>query len=106
MYLEYLKERENVNSVINDTGFATYSILEDSIYLQDVYVIPKYRKNGAAKKLLLQIIDICKKHNKKGIYTSVDPKANEAHKSLEIIISQGFKLSHIENSMIYFYLGV
>ena len=34
-------------------------------YIQDVVVLPKYRKKGIGKKLILKLIEFC---NKKGIY--------------------------------------
>jgi GNAT superfamily N-acetyltransferase len=80
-----------VDKITNETiGMAR--VLSDSVsdaYIQDVVVLPGYRKAGVGKKLILKLIDFCKKRGILWIALISEPDQETFYKKL------GFK--HMKN---------
>ena len=91
LYKQYLKEREDKDILISEFGFAVYKIEKDSIYLQDVYIIPSMRKKGLTKEFSNKIENIGKELNKKAILTSFCLEAKNWKISKKVIKQCGFK---------------
>lgn len=108
LYAEYILERENSHYYENDFGFVTYRDEGPSVYLVDMYIIPKYRKKGNCKKFVKYIENIAKEWGKSQIITSISLDGMGVEDSLQAILCCGFKLVNVDEStsMIYFIKGV
>ena len=103
LYAKYIKERENSEIVETDYGFATFKIFDNGeVYVVDVYVEPKLRRQGKASELLDKIQEVTKPLGSKVLTTSVDLNANGVENSLNAIYKYGFMAIKRINSMIYF----
>ena len=102
MYAKYLYEREGKYCIETSTGFATYELGDDYIYLVDIYTLPENRRNGECYSLADQVAKIGKSLNKTRMIGSVCPQANEATKSLYVLLDYGYKVLNSTKNMIYF----
>lgn len=101
LYADYIKERENKETVESELGFATYSFIKDGAYIVDIYVKPEYRKSHVASDLANQVTEIAKKKGLKKLFGSVVPSANGSTASLKALFSYGFKLVNSANDFIW-----
>ena len=102
LYAKYIQEREDGLIVENDFGFATYKIISDGVYIQDIYVLPDKRKSGVAKALADQVCLIAKEKNLKLVFGSVDVRANHATDSMKVLIAYGMSVHSVAGNLIYF----
>lgn len=101
MYKDYIKERENAELIEFEHGFVVLKILPDSIYLQDMYVMPEFRRKQIGTKMLQQVEQIATAAGKKELLTSCSPPALGSTGSLKAILASGFELLSCEKDMIY-----
>lgn len=102
LYAKYIKEREQLEIVENEFGFATYKIFGEEVYIQDIYVVPEMRKTGMAKTIADQICFYAKEKGAKKVFGSVDPNANGATESIKILIAYGMTVHSVNGPLIYF----
>lgn len=60
-------------------------VLSDGVsdaYIQDVVVLPKYRKSGVGKKLILKLVDFCKQKGVLWIALISEPDQEQFYKKL------------------------
>lgn len=60
-------------------------VLSDSVsdaYLQDIVILPEYRKKGIGKKLILSLVDFCKKRGVTWIALISEPDQEQFYKKL------------------------
>lgn len=98
----YLKERQGLDSIVRDEGFAAYKINGDECYIQDIFVFPDYRKTGVASELADEIARIAISRGCKFLTGSVDTTANGAHASVLVLLAYGFKIHSAVQYGIFF----
>lgn len=101
MYAKYLKEREGSEIVEKVEGFMVLKFLEDSVYLQDIYVLPEFRKQGMGRKMLEELEILARDAGFSSIVGSCCPTANGSTESLKAILACGFKLRNCEKDIIF-----
>jgi len=60
-------------------------VLSDSVsdaYLQDIVILPEYRKKGIGKKLILSLVDFCKEKGVTWIALISEPNQEQVYKKL------------------------
>lgn len=102
MYAAYLKERQNVDLVEVEHGFATYSLEENYIYLQDLYVVPEKRKEGIGVELMNIVAQIGKEAGKDRMLGSVSPSTKFSTTMTQIMFGLNFKILSSSQDIIYF----
>lgn len=102
LYGKYIEEREQRDIIENDSGFASYSFVDNMCYIIDVYVIPEKRISGMASNLCDQVCEIARRRGCGKIVTSVDPKTNGASGSMQVILKYGFKVFHTDGTLVWF----
>jgi len=100
MYGEYIKERENIEILENDKGFATYYFINNGCYIRDIYIKSDYRKDGEASKLADEISKIAKEKGCNKLIGSICPSTNGSTDSLKVLLAYGFKLDSATNNFI------
>lgn len=106
MYAKYIKEREGKEIIEDEYGYATFAMFPDHCYVEDVFVLPEFRKSGYASGYIDKVCEIMKTRNIRKIFVSVDPRANGSTESMKIILAYGFKLHASETNMIYFLITI
>lgn len=102
MYKAYLEEREGKSLIYTDKGYATYLIVDNEIYLEDIYVKPEFRQTREAWKMADQIAEIGKESGCKYMSGSVVPSAPGATRNMKMMISYGFDLAFAKDNFIGF----
>jgi ribosomal protein S18 acetylase RimI-like enzyme len=107
LYADYLQERENAHILENENGFCIYKYLSPTTaYLQDIYVKPEWRKTAIGKKMLEDVVKICKKSNISALLASTDISANNPEVSALAILKSGFKFHKLEENMIWYVMEI
>lgn len=106
LYASYILEREGKNILETDKGFATYSFIKDGCYIEEIYILPQYRKTGEASTLTDQIAEIARQNGHKKLFGSVCPSAAGSTNSLRALIAYGFKLDSSTNNFIWLTMDI
>lgn len=101
LYGKYIKEREGKEIIENDYGFASYSVTPDGIYVENIYILPTFRKSGIAVDLEKQIIEIIKQKGLKYLYSSVAINTPDCSANLARLIKHGARLHSAANNLIF-----
>ncbi len=103
MYGQYLTERTNKGIVESEHGFATFEYLPgDIVYIVDLYVDPKFRKEKIASTMADNICEQAIKAGKKYLLGSVDVRAKGAEDSVKVLEAYGMKPYKAAEPMIFF----
>lgn len=100
LFAEYIKERTDKDILENDKGFATYYFINDSCYIEDIYVKPEFRQSGEASNLANEIVKIAKDKQCNRLIGSVVPSAKGSTSSLKVLLAYGFQLDSSLNDFI------
>lgn len=102
-YLEYIAEREGLSYIDCEEGLAIYKrINKDTVYLQDIFVNPEYRKQGIASMIADKVGIIAKEQGCSKMIGSVCTDAKGSTDSLKILLAYGFKQASANDNMIWF----
>jgi GNAT superfamily N-acetyltransferase len=101
MYAKYLTERTEDSIIETSEGFATYRFLnETQCYIIDIYVLPDYRKTGAASAIADKIAEIAKERGCKELVGTVVPSTKNSTTSLKVLFGYGMHLDSATNNLI------
>lgn len=100
LYGDYIKERLGKEIIEDENGFATYYFVNDSTYIENIYVIPEARKLGIASKYADKIAEITLERGYTRLYGSVVPSASGATESLKVLLSYGFQIESAAQNFI------
>lgn len=102
MLKEYFIEREGVNFIQDEFGFAIYKVYLDTCYIRDVFVNSDIRRWGHASKYADTISGIAKSKGCNLLTTSLSCLAKNSDISLKVIMNYGFRMCTASDNMIYF----
>lgn len=103
LYSEYIKEREGIETVESDRGFATFLFQDKECYIKDIYVRPEYRKTDEASTMANIIAEVAKRQGCKYLTGSVAPNTKGATESMKVLLAYGFKLAKSTPELIWFF---
>jgi len=106
LFSQYIQQREGKSIIETDIGFATYSFTNDSVYIEDIFVVEEHRDSGEASKMADAIVAEAKERGCKKLYGSVSPSARGSTSSLKVLLAYGFKLESASNNFIVFSKGI
>lgn len=101
LYAQYVEEREKAQVLEKDWGFAIYKLLDNHVYLQDIYVVPHERKNGKGVELMHEVADIASKAGLNIMVGSVVPSTSFGAQMLRIMLGLGFELLSSSENIVY-----
>lgn len=102
LYAQYIFERENKEIVESDKGFATYKIFDNGeCYLQDLYVVPEYRKSGLATEMTDEIVLRAKEKACTLLIGSVCVDDINATRNMKVFLSYGMQIYKSMGTMIF-----
>lgn len=101
-FANYLKEREGVDLIETDQGFAIYNISRDECYIRDIYVFPEFRKQGVASSIADLVCVKARLAGCKILTGSVCPTTKGSTTSLDVLRGYGMKLHACSNNLIMF----
>lgn len=102
LYAMYIKEREDKDIIESDKGFATYKIFDNGeCYLQDIFVLPNFRKDGLATQMANEVVDIAKEHGCHTLIGSVCTDTNYSTRNLQVFLAYGMQVHKIIGNLIF-----
>lgn len=103
LYSQYIAEKTDKSILETDIGFATYSFPDNkTVYIEDIFVLPEYRKSHAASEMADEIIAKAKSKGCTKAIGSVVPSTSNSTDSLKILLAYGMKLDSSANNFILF----
>ena len=102
LYAKYIAERGGKFIVEEEHGFATFSYLQDGIYIEDIYIEKDYRKLGNASSMADKIALIAKDQDYKYLYGTVCPEAKGSTESMKVLLAYGFQLHGSIQNLVWF----
>jgi len=91
LYAEYIKEREGMELIEKEYGFCTYKVINEYIYLADIYIKKDQRMKGLAKALTDEVEEIGKNNKCNFILGSFCLDTNNWKSGKALVKSLGFK---------------
>lgn len=100
----YLEERMDNKSLIyyEDSGFATYILTDEYVYIEDIFVIKAQRKSNLATIIADEIAEIGINNGCTYMLGSVVPSTKGADMSIKVLQAYGMTLESSDNNMIWF----
>lgn len=92
MYAQYLEERENKFTYECKKGFITYCFVGEECYIETVFVLPEFRRSGAAANMANIVAESAKASGCKFLTGTVAPYAPSATDSMKVLLAYGFSL--------------
>lgn len=100
LYGKYIKERLNKEIIETDKSFMTYSFVNDACYIEDVYVLPEYRRTNECIDLGNKVEEIAKLKGCKKLYGSIVPSTPYSTINLMGLLKYGWRLDSSESNFI------
>jgi ribosomal protein S18 acetylase RimI-like enzyme len=103
LFAKYIKEREGKTVIETDDVLAIYKFDLDhnSVYIEDIYVVPEKRKSGLGQKVADFICNLGRKQGLKYLVGSVVPSANGSDYSLKLLLRYGMRLKSSHENIIF-----
>lgn len=100
-WADYIKERENCDTIENEYGFITYALTPgQQCFIRDFFVTHEHRNKGYGKELWGELFVLALKHDCQRFVAQVDARAGRASHSLSVILAHGFKIVAAQNELI------
>lgn len=99
---DYLREKNLVEIVESEKGFATFYFLNEGCYVQDIFVSAEFRHQGIATKMLDEISNIARTKGYKKLFGSCVPSSDNSTSSLIAAFDYGFKLHSSKDNFILY----
>ncbi len=102
LYAKYISEREDKEIIETDKGFATFLIYPNKeCYLQDIYVLPEYRKSGYATDLADSVVLLAKEKGCNKLSGSVCSDDKNATRNMKVFLAYGMQINKVIGNMIF-----
>ena len=101
LYSQYIKEREDFDTIESDKGFATFKCVGNECYLRDIYVTPAYRNSNIASQMADKISEIAKERKCTYLIGTISANTNKPTESLKVLLAYGFKLIKSTPELVY-----
>lgn len=101
LYAQYIYERQNKSIIEDENGFASYYFINDTCYIEELFVKRGSRNKGIASEYASQITKEAKSKGAKQLMGSVNLNTNGATDSMKVLLAYGFSLQTANNNMIF-----
>jgi predicted GNAT family acetyltransferase len=103
LFAQYKKEREGIEIIEKEHGFATYYPMEGYMYIEDIYVVPEKRHTGLASKMADEVAEIAKSAGYSKLLGSVVPSKAGSTIALKALLGYGYKLLAAQSDALWLY---
>ncbi len=101
-FAAYLKEREGIDLIETEWGFAIYALGKTECYIRDIFVYPEHRRGRGCYDIADEICKIAKEAGCTMLTGSVCPTANGATISLQVLLGYGMRLHSVGTDRVIF----
>jgi GNAT superfamily N-acetyltransferase len=100
LYAEYVKEREEAETLEHGYGFITFRVFGESVLLKDFFVRRENRKQGLSHKIWNEFVEKMKERGIKKVVGNVDVRSANGTEILRNHLFRGCKLVQAMNDII------
>ncbi len=104
LYKEYVKERIGANIIHDDCGFLQYQINDDICYINEIYVLPKFRKQQKSVEMVNLLVEVLRAVDVpkiKNIICTIYIDTQGYQRSLYSALKYGFSIIKLDDKCIY-----
>jgi len=94
LYNLFIKEYLDLKVYETDKGFITYIYEKDYIYIEDMFIHPKYRRQNVAAKMANRLCKKAKALGYKKLKAAVNPKSPSYIEQKTVLKAYGMKYTH------------
>lgn len=102
MYKEFFEEL-GTKVIETEYGWANYIFYGESCYVENVYIKPEFRKKGMASAIVDTIGKIAKENGCINLLTTTNTKKDGVERSIQVILSYGFKYLRSDEGSIWYF---
>ena len=102
MFDEYFKERLDIETIRDRSGFICFKILGEECFIQELFVLREMRNLGMAHRLIEAVESRARDSGCKYLTTSVHAPAKGSTLAIKTVLSNGGKLIGVQGQDIYF----
>ena len=108
MYSAYVKEKERLETLSTEVGFAAYRInkVANILDIGDFYIKPEFRNGFKSTELFTKVKELAKESGVNRITCCVVTTHNNPEDSMYAVLRHKFKISHMGDGVIYFYQNI
>ncbi len=92
LYAQYIKDRENLESIWEEGSFVTYRVLGKELFISDIFVTPNKRKKGLGGKLIHALEVVARSSECEVITANIFLGDQNANSTLSAAMNCGFKV--------------
>lgn len=101
LYADYIKETKDHTVIEDENGFYEYSLKNECLYLENIYVIPSVRGVKVAKKYIKELGQIAEKYDLPCLTGVVNVKHLNADNVLMLYLRNKASVIMADNDNIY-----
>lgn len=104
LYADYILERTNDHIIESTNGFVTYRFINDgnSVYIVDIFTVPKNRRAGQATELADMVVKEAKARGCTELLGTVVPSTKNSTSSLKVLLGYGMSLYSASTDLVVF----
>lgn len=103
MFEEYFLEHKGFRTYKEEgIGFVLFKIVEDELYIRDIYVKPEMRRQRWAFKLADKVVEYAKSQGCKMLVGEVEPSASNSTESVKLLTAYGMRLFSSSDDEVWF----
>ena len=100
LWSDYYAERFNYETIEEDWGFLSYSIIKPYLAIQECYIIPEARKSHKAIELFNRAVRVAELEECTHLWTQVQVNDRGATRALRANLALGFSVISADNGRI------
>lgn len=105
-FAKYVEEIKGMSTLETERGWATYVIVGEECYIEDIWVEKAFRKSGEAARMADEIKRLAKEKGCKFLTGSVNGRIKDPTTSTAVLIAYGFKIHAILQDAILFKMEI
>ena len=106
LYADYIKESKGNTVVEDEMGFYEYSLKEECLYVENIYIKDEYRGSKKMFKYMSELAEIAKAYDLPCLTAVVNVLNLNANSVLNYFITYGGRVFLAQNNNIYFTMSV
>ena len=106
MYADYIKETKNHKIVEHEDGFYEYSLKQECLYLENVYVKPSARGFRVVKRYIKELAEVATQYDLPSITGVVNVEHHNVNYILMLYLKNNVSIIGAVDNNIYVSIGV
>lgn len=106
LFARYMEEASGVKTIETESGFIAYSLGEDCVQIDHIYILPEKRSVSLFREFCAKIGDVARSNSMSFIDCHVDIEGPRARENLLIYLAYGFEVKNLGRRHIFLRLKI